>query len=163
MAKNDKKKTTLISHGLVAQNRKARFNYEIEDTIEAGIMLVGSEVKSLRQGKANITEAFVVDKNGELYLTNAYISEYDNKGYSGHEERRERKLLLNKKEMNDVIGAISKKGYSVVAMKLYFSNFGKAKVLLGLGKGKKLHDKRQTEKDRDWNKSQQRLLKTYNN
>lgn len=163
MAKKDKKKASLISHGLVTQNRKARFNYEIDDTIEAGLMLVGSEVKSLRLGKANITEAFVVEKNGELYLTNSYISEYENKGYSGHEERRERKLLLNKKEINDIIGAMSKKGYSVVAMKLYFNDFGKAKVLLGLGKGKKLHDKRQTEKDRDWNKSQHRILKNYNN
>ncbi len=163
MAKKDKKQTSLISHGLVAQNRKARFNYEIEDTFEAGLMLVGSEVKSLRLGKANITEAFVTEKDGELYLTNAYISEYENKGYSGHEERRERKILLNQKEINDIIGAISKKGYSVVAMKLYFNKFGKAKIEIGLGKGKKLHDKRQTEKDRDWSKNQQRLLKTYNN
>ena len=144
---------------LVAENRKARFNYEISDTLEAGIALSGSEVKSLRSGKANIADAYASDEGGELYLLNAHIAEYSQAGRANHEPMRPRKLLLHRKEIGKLAGAIQREGMTVVPLKLYFNQRGIAKVLLGLAKGKKLHDKRDTEKRRDWDRQKGRLLR----
>jgi len=144
---------------LVAENRKARFNYEIGDTLEAGIALSGSEVKSLRSGKANIGDAYASDEGGELYLLNAHIAEYSQAGRANHEPTRPRKLLLHRKEIGKLAGAIQREGMTVVPLKLYFNQRGIAKVLLGLAKGKKLHDKRDTEKRRDWDRQKGRLMR----
>ena len=144
---------------LVAENRKARFNYEIGDTLEAGIALSGSEVKSLRSGKANIADAYASDEGGELYLLNAHIAEYSQAGRANHEPTRPRKLLLHRKEIGKLAGAIQREGMTVVPLKLYFNQRGIAKVLLGLAKGKKLHDKRDTEKRRDWDRQKGRLMR----
>ncbi len=133
---------------IIVQNKKAYYNFAIEDEVEAGIMLVGSEVKSLREGKANINDAYVSEEKGELYLTNAMISEFRGANRFNHEPRRKRKLLLHKKEMTKIIGKMAVKGLSLVALKMYFKG-GKVKVLLGLAKGKKLHDKRETLKKKD--------------
>ncbi|BAQ17391.1 SsrA-binding protein SmpB [Methyloceanibacter caenitepidi] len=144
---------------LVAENRRARFNYEIEDTIEAGIVLTGSEVKSLRTGKANIAESYASNENGELYLINSRIDEYKGAARFGHEPTRHRKLLLHKKEMARLLEAIQRQGMALVPLRLYFNARGIAKLLLGLGRGKKVHDKRETEKARDWNRQKGRLLR----
>lgn len=153
----------LISHGLVAQNRKARFNYEILETTEAGIVLTGSEVKSLRHGRANISESYAGPTEGELMLYNVYIPEYSGGGTRfGHETRRPRKLLLKRRELGRWIGAVSKEGATVVPLRLYFNNRGIAKVEIGLAKGKKLHDKRETEKTRDWHRDKARILREHN-
>lgn len=144
---------------LVAENRRARFNYEIEDTIEAGIVLTGSEVKSLRTGKANIAESYASNENGELYLINAHIAEYPGAARFGHEPTRHRKLLLHKKEMARLLGAIQRQGMALVPLRLYFNARGIAKLLLGLGRGKKVHDKRETEKKRDWQRQKSRLMR----
>ena len=144
---------------LVAENRKARFNYEISDTLEAGIALSGSEVKSLRSGKANIADAYASDEGGELYLLNAHIAEYSQAGRANHKPTRPRKLLLHRKEIGKLAGAIQREGMTVVPLKLYFNQRGIAKVLLGLAKGKKLHDKRDTEKRRDWDRQKGRLMR----
>ena len=133
---------------IIVQNKKAYYNFAIEDEIEAGIMLVGSEVKSLREGKANINDAYVSEEKGELYLTNAMITEFKGANRFNHEPRRKRKLLLHKKEMTKIIGKMAVKGLSLVALKMYFKS-GKVKVLLGLAKGKKLYDKRETLKKKD--------------
>ena len=133
---------------IIVQNKKAYYNFAIEDEVEAGIMLVGSEVKSLREGKANINDAYVAEEKGELYLTNAMITEFRGANRFNHEPRRKRKLLLHKKEMTKAIGKMAVKGLSLVALKMYFKN-GKVKVLLGLAKGKKLHDKRESLKKKD--------------
>ncbi|MFI3241552.1 MAG: SsrA-binding protein SmpB [Alphaproteobacteria bacterium] len=150
--------SNFISTGLVAQNRKARFNYEISEIFIAGLELTGTEVKSLRLGHANINDAFGIDKDGELFVSNMYIREYEMKGYQTHEEMRPRKLLLKKKEIIEIINEIQKKGATLVAMKVFFNDRGKAKIELGIGKGKKLYDKRETIKERDWNKQKQRLM-----
>ncbi len=144
---------------IVAENRKARFNYEIEEKIEAGIMLTGSEVKSLRSGKANIAESYASDEGGELYLINAHIAEYAQSGRNTHSPTRPRKLLLHRREMGRLAGAIQRQGMTLVPLKLYFNARGIAKVELGLGKGKKLHDKRETEKKRDWDRQKGRLMR----
>ena len=144
---------------LVAENRRARFNYEIEDTIEAGIVLTGSEVKSLRTGKANIAESYASNENGELYLINAHIAEYPGAARFGHEPTRHRKLLLHKKEMARLLGAIQRQGMALIPLRLYFNARGIAKLLLGLGRGKKIHDKRETEKKRDWDRQKSRLMR----
>lgn len=144
---------------LVAENRKARFNYEIGDTLEAGIALTGSEVKSLRSGKANIADSYATDDGGELYLINAHIAEYTQAGRTNHAPTRPRKLLLHRKEIGKLAGAIQREGMTVVPLKLYFNQRGIAKVLLGLAKGKKLHDKRDTEKRRDWDRQKGRLMR----
>ncbi|HBR27351.1 MAG TPA: SsrA-binding protein, partial [Rhizobiales bacterium] len=125
---------------LVAENRKARFNYDIEEKLEAGIALLGSEVKSLRTGKANIAESYAASEGGELYLINAHIAEYTQAGRANHEPTRRRKLLVHRREMGRLAGAIKKEGMTLVPLKLYFNARGIAKVELGLGKGKKLHD-----------------------
>lgn len=142
-----------------AQNRKARHNYFIEDVIEAGIMLAGTEVKSLRQGKANIGDAYATDRDGEIWLYNMNIPEYDSGGYSRHEEKRARKLLLKKREIDKLLGAVQRDGITLVPLSVYFNPRGIAKVELGLARGKKKYDKRETEKKKDWSREKQRLMK----
>lgn len=148
MAK-DKHKSEFISKGLVAQNRRANFDYLIEEKYVAGLELLGTEVKSLRLGHANINDAYGVEKNGELFISNMFIAEYTYKGYVSHVEKRERKLLLKKKEIIDIINSLSRKGCSLVAIRLFFDNNGRAKLEVGLGKGKKLYDKRDSIKNRE--------------
>jgi SsrA-binding protein len=143
----------------IADNRKARFNYEIRDTYEAGIVLVGSEVKSLRSGKVNIADAYAGEEGGELWLFNADIPEYDKAHQFNHERRRARKILLNRRQINRLLGAIQREGMTVVPLKLYFNPRGRAKLELALAKGKKLHDKRETEKARDWQRDKARLMR----
>ncbi|HSD93141.1 MAG TPA: SsrA-binding protein SmpB [Methyloceanibacter sp.] len=144
---------------LVAENRKARFNYDIEEKLEAGIALKGSEVKSLRAGRANIAESYATEDGGELYLINAHISEYAGAARDGHAPTRPRKLLLHAREIARLIGAVNRQGMTLVPLKLYFNRRGIAKVELGLAKGKKLHDKRDTEKKRDWERQKGRLMR----
>jgi SsrA-binding protein len=143
----------------VTENRKARFNYTIEDTLEAGLALTGSEVKSLRAGKANIGDSYASEEGGELYLINAHIAEYAQAGRANHEPTRPRKLLLHRKEIGRLAGAIQREGMTVIPLKLYFNTRGIAKIELGLAKGKKLHDKRETEKKRDWDRQKGRLMR----
>jgi len=147
--------------GLVAENRRARYDYEILDTIEAGLVLQGTEVKSLRVGKAQITESYATPENGEIWLINAHIPEYLQANRFNHNERRKRKLLLSKREVNRLMGAVEKQGQTIVPLKLYFNDRGKAKLLIGVAKGKKSHDKRQTERDRDWARQKSRLMKDH--
>lgn len=137
-------------------NRKAHFNYTIEDEFEAGIVLLGSEVKSLRQGKANISESYVAEVFGELFLINCNISEYKGANRFNHEPKRPRKLLLHKKELNKILGKIQTKGYSMMPLKIFFNKKNFAKVIVGIGKGKKLHDKRESIKARDDKRRTQR-------
>ncbi|MFO7478128.1 MAG: SsrA-binding protein SmpB [Methyloceanibacter sp.] len=144
---------------LVAENRKARFNYEIEEKLEAGIALMGSEVKSLRAGRANIAESYATEQSGELYLVNAHIGEYAGAARDGHAPTRPRKLLLHAREIARLIGAIHRQGMTLVPLRLYFNARGIAKLQLGLAKGKKLHDKRDTEKKRDWDRQKGRLMR----
>lgn len=144
---------------IVAENRKARFNYEIIDTYEAGLMLTGTEVKSLRDGKANIAESYASDEGGEMWLINSHLPEYLQANRFNHEPRRRRKLLLSKREINRLRAAINREGMTLIPLKIYFNDNGRAKLELALGKGKKLHDKRESEKERDWNRQKSRLLK----
>ncbi len=144
---------------VVADNRKARFNYELTDTLEAGLVLTGTEVKSLRSSKANIHESYASPENGEIWLINSHIPEYVEANRNNHEPRRPRKLLLSKREMARMAQAVEKQGMTIVPLKLYFNDRGRAKLEIALGKGKKLHDKRDTQKQRDWNREKQRLLK----
>ena len=144
---------------LAAENRKARHQYEIGETFEAGIVLGGTEVKSLRGGRANITDAYAGEKNGELFLYNAYIPEYLQANRFNHETRRPRKLLLKKREIAKLAEAVQKEGMTIVPLKIYFNDKGIAKVLLGVARGKKLHDKRETERQRDWDRQKARLLR----
>ena len=152
------KKTEYISTGVVAHNRRANFDYLIEEKFVAGLELLGTEVKSLRLGHANINDAFGVEKNGEIFISNMFIAEYANKGYSSHAEKRERKLLLKHKEIVDIINALARKGATLVAMKLFFDSNGRAKLEVGLGRGKKLYDKRDAIKDREWKIQKARLM-----
>ena len=144
---------------VVADNRKARFNYEILDTYEAGIALTGTEVKSLRQGKATIGEAYAGPSGNEMFLFNAYIPEYLQANRFNHETKRPRRLLLHKRQIDKLIGATQREGFTVVPLKIYFNERGRAKVELGLGRGKKLHDKRETEKKRSWERERGRLMR----
>jgi len=144
---------------LIAENRKARFNYEILDKLEAGLVLTGSEVKSLRAGKANIGDSYASDEGGALYLINAHIAEYSQASCANHEPTRRRKLLLHRRELDRLRGAIQREGMAVVPLRLYFNARGIAKVQLGIAKGKKLHDKRETEKKRDWERQKGRLMR----
>jgi SsrA-binding protein len=144
---------------VVADNRKARFHYEITDTLEAGIALTGTEVKSLRLGKATIGEAYAGPSGEELFLFNAYIPEYLQANQFNHETRRPRRLLLHKRQIDKLIGATQREGYTVIPLKVYFNERGRAKVELGLGRGKKLHDKRETERQRDWDRERGRLMR----
>ncbi|MCP1336118.1 SsrA-binding protein SmpB [Futiania mangrovi] len=150
---------TASKRRVVAENRKARHEYFIEDTVEAGIVLQGTEVKALREGKGNITEAYASAEGGELWLVNAYIPEYGHANRFNHETRRPRKLLLHKREVNRLAGATQRQGMTIVPLTLYFNEKGRAKLELGLARGKKLHDKRASEKEKDWKREQARLLK----
>ena len=152
-------KPAIISHGAVAENRRARYDYEILDTLEAGIVLTGTEVKSLRTGKAQITESYASPERGELWLINAHIPEYLQANRFNHEEKRPRKLLVSKKELARLSEGVERAGNTIVPLKLYFNDRGFAKLLIGLAKGKKSFDKRETEKNRDWNREKSRLLK----
>ncbi len=147
------------NYKVAAENRKARFNYEIGETFEAGIMLSGTEVKSLRGGKATISESYAGEKNGEIFLVNAYIPEYLQANQFNHETKRPRKLLLHKAQVNKLIGAVQREGLTIVPLKIYFNDRGRAKVEIALARGKKLHDKRETEKERDWSREKGRLLR----
>jgi len=153
------KKQPAAARKIVAENRKARFNYEIVDTLEAGLVLTGTEVKSLRQGKANIAESYATEEGGEIWLINSYLPEYLQANRFNHETRRRRKLLLNKREMNRLAAGVQKEGMSIIPMKIYFNDKGRAKLEIALARGKKLHDKRETMKQRDWDRQKSRLLK----
>ena len=152
-------KPAMIVTGPVAENRRARYDYEITDTLEAGIVLTGTEVKSLRQGKAQITESYASPERGELWLINAFIPEYLQANRFNHEEKRPRKLLVKKKDLARLSQDVERAGNTIVPLKLYFNEQGRAKLLIGVGKGKKSYDKRETEKSRDWNREKARLLK----
>jgi SsrA-binding protein len=145
---------------MIAENRKARFEYFITDTYEAGLMLTGTEVKSLRKGQANITESYASPESGGLMLINAYIPEYPGAGhFFQHEPRRPRKLLLHKKEIVKLETAVQRQGMTMIPIELYFNERGMAKLKIALAQGKKLHDKRETEKKRDWNREKSRLMR----
>ncbi len=144
---------------VVAENRKARHNFDIYERFEAGIALEGSEVKSLREGKANIAESYASPEDGELYLINSSIQEYKQANRFNHEERRPRKLLMHKREIARLIGATEREGMTLIPLRLYFNDRGIAKVELGLAKGRKKHDKREAEKEKDWQRQKARLLR----
>ena len=145
---------------VVAENRKARFNYEIGDTFEAGIALTGSEVKSLRSGKATIAESYADAKGGELWLVNANIPEYLQAGpFNNHAPKRPRRLLLHEREIERLAGAVEREGMTIVPLKLYFNERGRAKVEIAVARGKKLHDKRETLKKRSWDREKGRLMR----
>lgn len=144
---------------IIADNRKARFNYEIGEAVEAGIALTGTEVKSLRESRANIAESYVSPEGGEVWLINANIPEYKQASRFNHEPRRARKLLLHKRQMDRLVGAVQREGMTIVPLKLYFNARGMAKVEIALAKGKQLHDKRETEKKRDWQREKARLMR----
>ncbi len=147
-------------HGkVVAENRKARHEYAVHDTLEAGLMLTGTEVKSLRTGRANIQESYASPEQNELWLINAHIPEYNLGNRYNHEPRRKRKLLLHRREIDKLHGVVRREGMTLVPLKLYFDARGRAKLLLGIAKGKKAHDKREADKQRDWNRQKQRLLR----
>ena len=143
---------------IISKNRKASFNYFFKEFFEAGIVLLGSEIKSLRQGKANISESYASDDKGEIYLLNSHIPSYKESSYNNHDPRRNRKLLLNKREINKLIGRVNREGFTLIPTKLYFKK-GKAKVEIAVAKGKKQYDKRHAKKDRDWNREKARLFR----
>ena len=143
---------------IISNNRKARFNYFFKEFYEAGIALKGSEVKSLRDGKANISESYAFDHHGEMYLVNSHIPSYKESSYNNHDPRRSRKLLLNKKEINKLIGRVNMEGFTLIPTKLYFKK-GKAKVEIAVAKGKKQYDKRHVKKKRDWNREKSRYFR----
>ena len=143
---------------IVSLNRKAKFNYFFKEFYEAGISLRGSEVKSLRSGKVKISESYAYDHNGEIFLVNSHIPSYKESSYNDHEPNRNRKLLLNKKEINKLIGRINREGFTLIPTKLYFKK-GKAKIEIAVAKGKKQFDKRQTKKQRDWNREKSRFFR----
>lgn len=154
MSKKDKPERKII-----AQNRKARYEYFIEDSFEAGIVLKGSEVKSLRAGNANITDAYAHEDNGEVYLMGAYIAEYKGANQFNHVPKRPRKLLLHKNEIQKMFGKLKVKGYTLVPLSIYLNEKNMVKVEIGLAKGKKQYDKRATEKERDWQRNKDRIIK----
>jgi SsrA-binding protein len=147
-----------LDRTVVAQNRKARFDYFIEETFEAGLQLTGTEVKSLRGGRSTIAESYVTETGGEAWLVNANIPLYASGNRYNHEPKRPRKLLLHKAQISKLIGAIQREGRTVVPLQVYFNERGRAKVEIALAKGKQAHDKRQTIKDRDWQRQRSRLL-----
>jgi len=144
---------------LIAENRRARFDYFLEDSLEAGLVLTGTEVKALRQGRANIAESYASAEGREIVLINAYIPEYANATRFNHEPRRPRKLLLHRRQIDRLIGAVQREGRTIIPMRLYWDDKGRAKLELALAKGKKNHDKRQTEADRDWARDKARLMR----
>ena len=158
-SKSGGRKKTQTGNLTIADNRKATFQYEIEDTFEAGIVLTGSEIKSIRQNKVNIKESYASAENGEIFLINCNIPRYQNSIDTNYNPRRNRKLLLNKKEINKLFAATQKKGMTIVPTKLYFNKKGLAKLAIGIGKGRKIHDKREVKKTRDWERQKSRLLK----
>ncbi|HQS10857.1 MAG TPA: SsrA-binding protein SmpB, partial [Xanthobacteraceae bacterium] len=153
------KKKKELPRKVVADNRRARFDYEIGEVFEAGIMLTGTEVKSLRSGKATIGESYAAAKNGELWLYNAYIPEYLEANRFNHETRRPRKLLMHKRQIGKLAQAVEREGMTIVAMKIYFNEQGRAKVEVAIGKGRKTHDKREAVKERDWGRDKARLMR----
>lgn len=155
------KQKTDPNYKVIAENRRARFDYAIEDDIECGLILEGSEVKSLRESSANIAESYAAVENGELWLINSYIAPYEQAKTFGHEERRRRKLLVSRKELANLWNATQRKGMTLVPLVLYFNHKGLAKMKLGIAKGKKIHDKRETQAKRDWSRQKQRLLKDH--
>ncbi len=159
MAKPKNKQKAGDNGRLIADNRKARYNYEFVETFEAGIQLTGTEVKSLRNGKANIAESYATEEKGEIWLINSHIPEYLQANRFNHNPRRRRKLLLHKREVNKLIGAIQREGMSIVPNRLYFNDRGKAKLQIALAKGRKSHDKRQVAKKRDWQIEKARLMR----
>ena len=162
MARNkDSKKKTMISvNQTVAENRRARFDYFLEERFEAGIELTGTEVKSLRLGQCSLNESYAQEMGGEIWLINSHIPEYMQAGaHLQHQPKRHRKLLLNKKEINRLIGAVTREGYTIVPVRLFFNGKGRAKLDIALAKGKKEYDKRETAKQRDWGREKQRLLR----
>ena len=152
------KKKTNSGLKIICLNRKANFNYFFEDIYEAGIVLKGSEIKSIRNGKANIADAYAVEKDGEIFLINSHISSYKQASYSNHNPMDERKLLLNKKEINKLIGKMQREGFTLIPTKMYFKK-GKAKIEIAVAKGKKQYDKRHAKKDKDWNREKARLFR----
>lgn len=158
-AAKDKKKSGLISHGIAAQNRKARFDYTIKQTVEAGIVLKGPEVKSLRHGRATLAEAWAGEREGEMFLFNCYIPEYQAGVLSRFEPRAPRKLLLKKKQVGELLGAIARDGNTIVPLQVHFNDKGMAKVLLGVGEGRKKADKRQAIAARDWARDKARVMR----
>ena len=144
---------------VVADNRKARFNYAIDETFEAGVALTGTEVKSVRNGKATIAESYADPRDGEIWLVNANIPEYLQGNRFNHAPKRPRKLLLHKRQIHKLAGAVEREGMTLIPLKLYFNEKGRAKVELALAKGKKLHDKRETERKRDWDRERGRLMR----
>jgi len=152
------KKKTSFGLKIISLNRKASFNYFFVDLFEAGIVLKGSEIKSVREGKVNIAESYAVEKGGEIVLINSHISPYKQASYSNHNPTDDRKLLLNKKEINKLIGKMQRDGFTLVPTKMYFKK-GKAKIELAVAKGKKQYDKRATKKSRDWNREKARYIR----
>ena len=152
------KKKTNSGLKIISINRKASFNFFFEKLYEAGIVLKGSEIKSIRSGKVNIGESYAIEKDGEIILVNSHIPAYKEASYSNHNPREDRKLLLNKTEINKLIGKINKEGFTLIPTKLYFKK-GKAKIEIAVAKGKKQYDKRQTKKNRDWNRDKARYVR----
>jgi SsrA-binding protein len=155
----DKKKSGLISHGIASQNRKGRFDYTIKETVEAGIVLKGPEVKSLRLGRATLTEAYAGEKDGEIWLFNCYIPEYQGGVLSRFEPRAPRKLLLHGRQIDKLLGEVARGGHTLVPLDIHFNDRGRAKVTLGVGEGRKKADKRHAIAERDWQRDKARLLR----
>ena len=151
-------KKTNVGLKIICLNRKASFNYFFHDLLEAGIVLKGSEIKSVRNGKVNISDSYAIEKKGELFLINSHISSYKEASYSNHSPNEERKLLLNKREINKLIGKMQRDGFTIVPTKMYFKK-GKAKIELAIAKGKKQFDKRAVKKNRDWNRDRARYVR----
>ena len=143
---------------IISNNRKASFNYFFKEFYEAGIVLMGSEVKSLRGGKVNISESYAYDIGNEIFLINSHIPSYKESSYNDHDPKRNRKLLLNRKEINKLMGRVNREGFTLIPTKLYFKK-GKAKIEIAVAKGKKQHDKRETKKNRDWNREKARFFR----
>ena len=152
------KKKTNSGLKIICLNRKASFNYFFEDLFEAGLVLKGSEIKSIRLGKVNIADSYGIEKNGEIFLINSHISSYKQASYSNHRPMDERKLLLKKREINKLIGKINREGFTIIPTKMYFKK-GKAKIEIAIAKGKKQFDKRATKKNRDWNRDKARYIR----
>ena len=160
-AKSGGRKKRKDGSAVIAENRKARFNYEFLETFEAGISLLGTEVKSMREGRANIAESYISPENNELFLINAHIDEYKMGNRNNHDPRRARKLLMKRREINRLSAAREREGLTIIPLKMYFNDRGRVKVLLALARGKKLHDKREAEKKRDWQRQKSRLMKDF--
>ena len=161
-SKSGGSKKNIKGKKIIADNRKANYLFTIEDIFEAGIVLKGSEVKSLRLNRVNISESYASVENGEIYLINSNIPTYNNAKFSNHKPKRKRKLLFHSREINKLKNAAQKKGMTLIPIKFFFNEKGIAKISIGIGKGKKLHDKRQDERRKDWDKQKSRLLKNSN-